>query len=194
MTRKSGIYTKGGDKGETALIGGRRVPKIHPRIEAYGDVDELMSHTTMLRDLVEDPDLKADLLYILDIQMATSALLAVDFDEIPEGFTDVIPEGIPRVGSEQVAFLESRIDKMDASLKPLHSFVIPGGHPAISQAHIARTVCRRTERTILKLMQESTVDAAIIQFYNRLSDYFFVVSRKIASILGVEQKPWKSML
>ncbi len=186
MTRKSGIYTKSGDTGETSLIGGRRVPKHHPRIDACGCVDELMAHTSMLRDLVEDPLLKENLLTILDIQMATSSLLALDFEEIPEG--------IPRIGIDQVRFLESLIDEMDASLEPLHSFVIPGGHPAVSQAHIARTVCRRTERSILKLKEESEVDEIIVQFYNRLSDYFFIISRKIASLLGVAQKPWKSML
>lgn len=186
MDRKSGIYTKGGDKGETSLIGGSRVPKFHPRIEAYGSVDELMAHTSMLRDLVEDPALKDDLLTILDIQMATASMLAVEFEEIPEG--------IPKIGLDQVKFLENKIDEIDASLTPLHTFVIPGGHPAVSQAHIARTVCRRTERTILVLAQETEVDAITLQFYNRLSDYFFVISRKIASLLGVKQKPWKSML
>ncbi len=186
MSRKSRIYTKGGDQGETSLIGGRRVPKYHPRIEAYGSVDELMAHTALLRDLVEDPSLKEDLLTILELQMATSSILAVDLDGIPEG--------IPQIGSDQVRFLEDRIDEMDASLEPVHSFVIPGGHPAVSQAHVVRTVCRRTERTILKLMQETEVDAVIVQFYNRLSDYFFLISRKIANLLGVEQKPWKSML
>ncbi|RLD23322.1 MAG: cob(I)yrinic acid a,c-diamide adenosyltransferase [Bacteroidetes bacterium] len=186
MSGKSRIYTKEGDKGETSLIGGRRVPKYDPRIEAYGCVDELMAHTSLLRDLVEDPVLKENLLTILDIQMATSSMLAVDFDDIPEG--------IPRIGSDQVTFLENLIDEMDATLEPLHSFIIPGGHPAISQAHIVRTVCRRTERSILKLMKESEVDEIIVQFYNRLSDYFFVFSRKIASLLGIKQKLWESML
>lgn len=183
---KSSIYTKGGDKGETSLIGGRRVPKHHPRIEAYGSVDELMAHTSMLRDLVDDPSLKNELLKILDIQMSTASLLAVDSDDWPEA--------LPQVGVVQVTFLEKRIDQMDASLESLSSFVIPGGDPAVSQAHIARTVCRRTERTILKLMEETNVDASIVQFYNRLSDYFFVLARKIADIKGIKQKPWKSML
>lgn len=182
MSKKSKIYTKGGDRGETELIGGRRVPKFHPRIEAYGSVDELMAHTSLLRDMVEDPFLKEELLTILDILMATASLLALDFEDIPEG--------IPRVGSDQVAFLEERIDEMDSSLAPLHSFVIPGGHPAVSQAHVARTVCRRTERAILKLAQEISLDNEVLKFYNRLSDYFFVLSRKIASLFGVNQKPW----
>ena len=186
MSKKSKIYTKGGDRGETELIGGRRVPKFHPRIEAYGSVDELMAHTSLLRDLVEDPIIKEELLTILNIQMATASLLALDFDDVPAS--------IPKVGSDQITFLEERIDEMDASLDPLRSFVIPGGHPAVSQAHVARTVCRRTERIILKLAHEISLDDEVIRFYNRLSDYFFVLSRKIASLLGVKQKPWKSVL
>lgn len=186
MSKKSGIYTKGGDKGETSLIGGNRVPKYHPRIEAYGLVDELMAHTSLLRDQVNDPSLKEDLLTILEIQMATASILAADCDDCPVK--------LPGIGEKQVAFLEARIDEMDASLEPLNSFVIPGGHPSVSQAHIARTVCRRTERTILRAMQEITVDEAVVRFYNRLSDYFFVFSRKIASQMGIEQMPWKSML
>ena len=94
----------------------------------------------------------------------------------------------PVVGEEQVSFLEERIDEMDASLEPLTSFVIPGGHPAVSQAHIARTVCRRSERTILKLAQDVNIQEDVLQFYNRLSDYFFVLSRKIAQLKGVKQE------
>lgn len=186
MNRKSGIYTKGGDKGETSLIGGDRVPKYHPRIEAYGSVDELMAHTSMLRDLVDDPSLKEDLLTILDIQMATASILAAGCDDCLEK--------LPGIGEKQVEFLERRIDEMDALLETLKSFVIPGGHPSVSQAHIARTVCRRTERAILRAMQEISVDEVVVRFYNRLSDYFFVVSRKIASQMGIEQMQWKSML
>lgn len=186
MPKKSEIYTKGGDKGQTSLIGGRRVHKYHSRIEAYGTVDELMAHTALLRDLLENEEVRKDLLTILDIQMATASVLAADVDHSPLEF--------PIVGSEQVRFLEERIDEMDASLEPLTSFLIPGGHPAISQAHIARTVCRRTERTILKLGQEVNIQEDVVQFYNRLSDYFFVLSRKIAVLTGVRQQAWKSRL
>ena len=118
--------------------------------------------------------------------MATASVLAVD--------GDTIPGELPVVGKAQVEFLEKRIDEMDSSLEPLTSFVIPGGHPAVSQAHVARTVCRRTERVILTLGQEVVIQEDVMQFYNRLSDYFFVLSRKIASLLGVRQKPWNSML
>ena len=186
MPRKSEIYTKGGDKGTTALIGGRRVPKFHSRIEAYGTVDELMAHTSLLRDLLNDKEIREDLLTILDIQMATASVLAADVDHSPLSF--------PIVGEEQVGFLEARIDEMDASLEPLTSFLIPGGHPAVSQAHIARTVCRRCERTILKLGQEVNIQEDVLRFYNRLSDYFFVLSRKIAELKGVEQEAWKTKL
>lgn len=186
MNRKSSIYTKHGDRGETSLIGGRRVPKYHPRIEAYGSVDELMAHTSLLRDLVDEPSMKEELFIILEVQMATTSLLAYEGEEVPRG--------IPKVAQDHVTFLEKRIDEMDASLEPLTSFIIPGGDPVVSQAHVARTVCRRCERTILRLVQEVPLDDEIVQFYNRLSDYFFVLSRKIAGLKGIEQKPWKPML
>ena len=186
MTKKSNIYTKGAERGKTSLIGGKRVPKFHPRIEAYGTVDELMAHTSLLRDLVDDPQLQSELLHILDAQMATASVLAADCEDCPVK--------LPEIGEPVITFLEEAIDRMDASLEPLTSFVIPGGHPAISQAHVARTVCRRTERAILRLAREVRVDETILVFYNRLSDYFFVISRKIASLLGVRQRPWKGGL
>jgi cob(I)alamin adenosyltransferase len=145
-------------------------------------VDELMAHTTMLRDLVKDVQIRDELLSILNIQMATASVLAADCDDCPLE--------IPVVGEEQVSFLEARIDVMDASLEPLSSFLIPGGDVAVSQAHIARTVCRRTERNILKLAQDVNIQEDIIHFYNRLSDYFFVLSRKIAHLNGIKQEAW----
>jgi len=141
-----------------------------------------MAHTTLLRDLVQDEQIRDELLSILNIQMATAAVLAADCDDCPVE--------IPVVGDKQVAFLEERIDEMDASLEPLRSFIIPGGNQSVSQAHIARTVCRRCERTILKLAQDVNIQEDIIRFYNRLSDYFFVLSRKIAQLSGVKQEPW----
>jgi cob(I)alamin adenosyltransferase len=149
-------------------------------------VDELMAHTSMLRDLVDDEAIREELLAILDMQMTTTSMLAVD--------SEMMPEGLPLVEEEHVVFLEKRIDEMDASLEPLRSFVLPGGHPAISQAHIARTVCRRTERAIHRLQEEVKLDHTMIQFYNRLSDYFFVLSRIIANQAGIKQLPWKRSL
>lgn len=141
-----------------------------------------MAHTSMLRDLLKDEQIREELLYILNIQMATASVLAADCDDCPRE--------IPVVGEEQISYLEQKIDEMDASLEPLTSFLIPGGDPAISQAHIARTVCRRTERLILKLAQEVNIQEDIIRFYNRLSDYFFVLSRRIADLSGLKQQPW----
>jgi cob(I)alamin adenosyltransferase len=141
-----------------------------------------MAHTAMLRDLVKDVQIREDLLTILRIQMATASVLAADCDDCPVE--------IPVVGGDRVTFLEKKIDEMDASLAPLTSFIIPGGDPAVSQAHIARTVCRRTERTILRLAQDVNIQEDILHFYNRLSDYFFVLSRKIAQLSGVSQEPW----
>lgn len=141
-----------------------------------------MAHTTMLRDLVQDEQIREELLSILNIQMATASVLAADCDDCPVE--------IPVVGDKQVAFLEERIDAMDASMEPLRSFIIPGGSQSVSQAHIARTVCRRCERTILKLAQDVNIQEDIIRFYNRLSDYFFVLSRKIAQLSGLKQEPW----
>ena len=137
----------------------------------------------MLRDLVQDPVIRKDLLTILSIQMTTASILAADSEDRPAG--------VPDIGEKQIAFLEERIDEMDASLEPLTSFIIPGGGAAVSQAHIARTVCRRAERMILRLAKDVNIQEDIIRFYNRLSDYFFVLSRKIASLSGVRQEPWK---
>ncbi len=136
--------------------------------------------------MVEDEKIKEDLLFLLNVQMATASVLAADCDDCPVA--------IPVVGEEHVGFLEEKIDQMDASLEPLSSFLIPGGHPAVSQAHVARTVCRRSERIILKLSQEVNIQEDILIFYNRLSDYFFVLSRKIAQLLGLSQAPWNPRL
>ena len=145
-----------------------------------------MAHTSMLRVMLRDEQIRADLLSILNIQMATASVLASDCDDCPIE--------IPVVGEEQVSFLEQKIDEMDASMEALTSFVIPGGAPEVSQAHIARTVCRRTERCILKLNQDVNIQEDILRFYNRLSDYFFILSRKIAQLLGLRQEPWKPVL
>jgi len=184
MAEKSNIYTKGGDRGETSLLGGKRVPKYHYRIEAYGTVDELMAHTALLRDQipVEEESLRAEMLVILDCLMGTASILAADCESCKEN--------LPVITEDQVVFLEKAIDRMDESLEPLTSFVLPGGHPVVSQAHVARTVCRRAERTILLLASREEVDDIIIRFFNRLSDYYFMISRQLAQIFKVKQIPW----
>ncbi len=184
MSKKSNIYTKGGDKGETSLLGGKRVPKYHIRIEAYGTVDELMAHTALLRDQIPagKEEVRADLLLILGYLMSAASVLAADCENCKDN--------LPEVTEENITYLENAIDKMDERLEPLTSFVLPGGHPVVSQAHVARTVCRRAERMILRLASMEEVDDRIIRFFNRLSDYYFVLSRELACFFKVRQIPW----
>lgn len=181
--KKSNIYTKGGDRGETSLLGGRRVEKYHDRIEAYGTIDELMAHTAMLRDITEDETIREQLLIILDRLMSAASIVAADGIDLPAN--------MPAMTENDVIFLEDAIDMMDNDLPPLNSFILPGGVSASSQAHISRTVCRRAERIILKLSSEEPVEEIIIKYFNRLSDYYFLLSRKLSQISGAKEIPWK---
>jgi cob(I)alamin adenosyltransferase len=177
------IYTKTGDTGSTSLIGGTRVPKFHIRIEAYGTVDELISFVGLLRDQEIDARHKDLLVTVQDKLMACAAILATDCENC-----DV---KIPEIKESDIVLLEKAIDDMEKTLKPLTSFILPGGHPAVSYCHVARSICRRAERKSLYLSQEHAVDAMVIKYLNRLSDFFFVLSRKISSELGAEEIPWK---
>ena len=181
--KKSGIYTKGGDTGKTSLLGGRRVDKFDSKIEAYGTIDELMANTALLRDMVKDEHIREELLVVLDRLMSAASVIAADGDNLPAN--------MPSLTEKDVRFLEESIDIMDASLPPLHSFILPGGDMASSQAHISRTVCRRAERLILKLTENEPVNEIIIKYFNRLSDYYFLISRKLMSISGISEIPWK---
>ncbi|MEX0985983.1 MAG: cob(I)yrinic acid a,c-diamide adenosyltransferase [Bacteroidales bacterium] len=185
MTKKgkSKIYTKGGDQGNTALLGGTRVSKHHLRIEAYGTVDELMAHTAVVRDMSADDKICEELLVILDKLMTAASLISSDGTNLPEN--------MPSLSEYDVVFLEEAIDRMDQDLPPLSSFILPGGHVSSSQAHVARTVCRRAERNILKLNDKEPVDEIIIKYFNRLSDYYFLLARKLAFISGSLEIPWK---
>ena len=180
------IYTKGGDQGETSLIGGKRVPKCHERIEAYGDADELIAFIGLLRDSLDDDNHKNLLLQIQDRLMTAASLLAAE--------TDQFKANLPEIHEEDILVLENNIDRMDKELPEIHSFILPGGHPAISICHVARTVCRRTERHIIKLSEITESDKLIIKYLNRLSDFLFVFSRLISSELGVDENPWKPLL
>ena len=180
---KSNIYTKGGDKGQTSLLGGNRVAKNHPRIEAYGTLDELMAHTALLRDYTQDLRLREELQKVLGLLMSAASVLASDGSNLPAN--------MPQIIDADITFLETSIDRMEAELGPLTNFVLPGGKVDVSQAHVARTVCRRAERNILSLTENEEIDEIIIRFVNRLSDYYFQIARMLASIGGVEQEPWK---
>lgn len=177
------VYTKTGDKGTTSLIGGTRVPKNSVRLESYGTVDELNTYLGMIRSFNIDPRSLEELVAIQTILFSVGGNLATD-TSIKDLKVKVV------VKEEDVEFLEKAIDKMDRELPPLTSFVLPGGNQAVSFCHIARTVCRRAERRILDLSAESEVNDLVIKYINRLSDYLFVLSRKVAHDLGIEEIKW----
>lgn len=176
------IYTKTGDKGQTSLLGGTRVSKHHIRIEAYGTVDELNSHIGFLRDQkINDEHVKV-LLEIQDRLFTIGSILACD----PEKRNIKIPQLI----ESDITYLENEIDKMDEVLPSMKYFVLPGGHQAVSVSHICRCVCRRAERAIIHLSESGPVDEIVIKYMNRLSDYLFTLSRKLAHEFNVSETPW----
>lgn len=179
------IYTKTGDKGETSLIGGTRVPKYHDRIEAYGTLDELNSFIGLLRDQEIDIHSKSMLTEIQDRLFTAESLLALDPEHPPR-------RKLPEVFEHDIELLEKEIDKMNENLEPLMNFVLPGGHPVVSICHVARTVCRRAERITIRLSQQVEVNPLVIKYLNRLSDYLFVLSRKLTKDLGAREIPWKA--
>mgnify|MGYP000503841554 FL=1 len=179
------IYTKAGDQGKTSLIGGTRVPKSHIRIETYGTVDELNSFIGLLNDLVVDAKINADLKEIQDRLFTVGSSLACD----PEKDSAL---KIPDLKEEDITGLELAMDSMNEVLAPMKSFIIPGGHQAISTAHIARCVCRRAERWCVNMQEEDLfVETLVIKYLNRLSDYLFTLARYIGHLNGVADLPWK---
>ncbi|CAN5396746.1 cob(I)yrinic acid a,c-diamide adenosyltransferase [soil metagenome] len=180
------IYTKTGDKGQTSLIGGTRVPKHHIRIEAYGTVDELNSWTGLLRDMISDDHVKTILIEVQDRLFTIGSLLAAD----PEKSKMKLPDLI----ESDVKLLENEIDEMDKVLPAMKHFVLPGGNEIVSHCHIARCICRRAERCTIHLNETSPIDEIIIQYLNRLSDYLFTLSRKLSLDLGAEEIPWKARI
>ena len=183
------IYTKTGDKGATALFGGTRVPKHHIRIDSYGTVDELNSYIGLIRDQEIDPRSKEILVHIQDRLFTVGAVLATD----PEKAT--LKNGkdrlnIPRVDEEDITLLETEMDTMDAALPPMTHFVLPGGHTTVSYCHIARTVCRRAERLATALNELEPFDAHTLTYLNRLSDYLFVLARKLSQDLQADEIKW----
>ncbi len=177
------IYTKTGDKGETSLIGGTRVAKHHPRIEAYGSVDELNSHVGLLRGQKIEKKSIETLLEIQDRLFTIGSLLAAD----PQRSRMKLPE--LETGDSEL--LEREIDRMNETLPDLKSFVLPGGNDASSFCHIARCVCRRAERLITNLAETEEVSDKILIYMNRLSDYLFVLARKIVHDEKGEETAWK---
>lgn len=185
MSSEFKIYTKTGDTGQTSLIGGSRVPKYHDRIEAYGTLDELNSFIGLIRDQEIDDHLKQILVEIQDRLFTAETMLAVDPEKAPF-------RKLPEIFEEDVILLENEIDRMNEELPPLANFILPGGHQTVSYCHIARTICRRAERITLRLSQQSHVNQLIIKYLNRLSDYLFVLSRKLAKDLNAVETRWNA--
>ena len=180
------IYTRTGDKGATSLIGGTKVPKSHLRIEADGTVDELNSFIGLLTDHLNSAGAATPLLKEVQDRLFTiGSSLACDPDKEPK-------LKIPDLKEADIEVLEVDIDRMTDELPPMRSFVLPGGHIAVSTAHIARCVCRRAERACVRLQdQQLFVDPRVIRYLNRLSDYLFVLARYAAHLLFVPEIPWK---
>ncbi|MGV3460130.1 MAG: cob(I)yrinic acid a,c-diamide adenosyltransferase [Flavobacterium sp.] len=183
------VYTKTGDKGTTALFGGDRVPKHHIRIESYGTVDELNSHIGLIRDQDINPNYKKILERVQDRLFTLGAILATP----PE--KEILKNGkerlnIPKITETDIEILENEIDTMEAVLPPMTHFVLPGGHTTVSYCHIARCVCRRAERLSVRLNEIEPVDMLVLSYLNRLSDYLFVLARKLSHDLKADEVKW----
>lgn len=165
------------------MLGGARVSKANLRIDAYGTVDELNSFLGLLRDQAINENRKDILKEIQDRLFTLGAELASE-----PGKDNIVK---PDLMDSDIQLLENEMDAMDADLAPLKNFILPGGHPSISYAHIARTICRRAERICIALSEESTVAPIVIQYLNRLSDYFFILGRKMAKELNIEEVKWE---
>ena len=177
------IYTKSGDQGETSLYGGKRVSKADIRIESYGTVDELNSYMGLLGDLDVNKGRKLLLKEIQDRLFTIGSALAADPDKPKLKKPDLL--------ESDVELLEREIDLMQEQLPEMKFFILPGGHQHVSFCHLARTVCRRAERLVILLAETDPVEIVIMMYLNRLSDYLFVLSRKMTLELGVEEIPWK---
>jgi cob(I)alamin adenosyltransferase len=180
------IYTKTGDKGTTSLVGGERVPKNHIRLDACGTVDELISYIGLLRDHPVDAGLKKFLVNVQGKLMIIASQFAAGSKKAKKGTPEII--------EDDVIILEKEIDRLEEKLKPLKSFILPGGNIIVSVCHISRAVCRRAEREAFKLSLESKVDELALKYLNRLSDFLFVLSRKLSSDFNAEEIPWIKIL
>lgn len=179
------IYTKTGDKGNTSLIGGTKIPKSHIRIETYGTVDELNSWIGLIRDLITEKEKIELLKEIQDRLFTIGSSLACD----PDKETKL---KIPDLLETDVELLEKSMDEINALIPPMKYFILPGGHTTISQLHIARCVCRRAERLCVSMqVDEQFIDPLVIKYINRLSDYLFCLARYTHHQLNIEEIPWK---
>jgi len=183
------VYTKTGDKGTTALFGGTRVPKHHIRIDSYGTVDELNSFIGLIRDQEIDVRSREILIHIQNKLFTVGAVLATDPEKM------ILKNGkerlnIPKINEEDIKLLEDEMDIMDGNLPPMTHFILPGGHVTVSYCHVARTVCRRAERLAAALYEIEPFDEHTLKYLNRLSDYLFVLARKLSKDLQADEVKW----
>jgi cob(I)alamin adenosyltransferase len=183
------IYTKTGDGGTTALFGGTRVKKYNLRIESYGTVDELNSYIGLIKDQEIAPYVKESLLKVQNELFTLGAMLATppDKETLKSGKERL---NIPKIDENSILFLENEIDKMEEELPQMTHFILPGGHQAVSFCHVARCVCRRAERLSVELNDQEAINNDILKYLNRLSDYLFVLARKLTKDLEVPELKW----
>ena len=181
--REMKVYTKTGDLGETSLLGGSRVSKAELQIESYGTVDELNSYIGLIRDQIWKQPLLEELIEIQDRLFTIGSHLANDKKK------NKIK--LPEIHEKDVQRLEIEIDKMDSQLPPMKAFILPGGHTLVSYTHIARCVCRRAERKVVRLSENWEIAPIIIKYLNRISDYLFTLGRKLSKDLGADEIEWK---
>ncbi len=183
------IYTKTGDKGTTALFGGTRVPKHHIRIESYGTIDELNSYIGLIRDQDINKQYKDILIKVQHELFTVGAILATDPEKA------VLKNGkerlnINKISNENIELLEKEMDVMNEALPTMTHFVLPGGHQTVSFCHVARCVCRRAERLATALNEVETIEINVLTYLNRLSDYLFVLARKLTHDLQADEVKW----
>ena len=183
------IYTKTGDKGTTGLVGGKRIPKHDLRIDCYGTIDELNSYLGLIRDQEISTDHKTTLLDIQNQLFVIGSLLAIDPELLKEE-SKRKRLGITFLNPEAITSLETEIDVMNNELPAMTHFILPGGHQTVSFCHIARCICRRAERSISKLHIEHPTQPEILIYLNRLSDFIFVLARKLSKELNAEEIKW----
>lgn len=183
------IYTKTGDNGTTSLFGAGRVSKSNARVDAYGTLDELNCFIGQLRDVLSDEFHKNLLLQIQNDIFLMGSHLATPDSNKPNNNLKI---KIKNIDYQHITDLEKAIDTMNEDLPEMTHFILPGGHLYVSYCHIARSVCRRAERVCVALHETDNIDNTIITYLNRLSDYFFVLARKLAKDLQVQEILWKS--
>lgn len=183
------IYTKTGDKGTTALFGGKRVSKHHIRIDSYGTIDELNSWLGLIRDQNIDGHSKNTLILIQNKLFTIGAILATDPEKaVRKNGKEIL--NIDKINENDVEYLEKEMDCMNEALPAMTHFILPGGHSTVSYCHIARTVCRRAERLATHLYENEPFESNVLSYVNRLSDYLFVLARKLSKDLNAEEIAW----